>query len=256
MALMPSINLTGELTLPVLIGLCVFALVVTACAITLLNTLHKTDREFAFTLKPFHLGTHPRRTVDRRNEQMYAAALPRIEDLEVALVELVEADIGALERVSTDWFDFVCAGLATVLATGTDEDHRVAIWTDDESDPDFLKGLAYAGFDRNAAKYEKLPRETTVAGWVIKERQEHFVPDIDKCAIFRPRTHRPRYRCMVATPLGPDADPWAVMTVDAPKVNGLSEEQLALIRRFGSLASVGARITRKRKAPTTGTIDS
>ena len=184
----------------------------------------------------------------------YAAALGRLNDLEQAIVSLAEADTAELDRVTGDWLDFVCAGLATVLSAGNDAHFRVAIWTDDETDPEYVKGLAYFGFDRHDPKYEKLPRATTLAGWVIAHRQDHYAPDLKTCTLFMPRSNTPRYKSMYAAPLGSEADPWAAITVDAPALDGLSEERRALIRRFGSLASVGARIARSRMTGPAGTI--
>lgn len=231
-------------------------LIVTICVVALLLTLHKTDRELDVGVKPIRFGTHPRKTADRRTEKMYAAALARLNDLEQAVVSIAEADVAELERVTQDWLDYVCAGLAAVLSAGNNAHFRVAIWTDDESDRDFLKGLAYFGFDRHDPKYEKLPRATTVAGHVVANKQEHYVRDTDDDPIFNPRAHKPTYKSMVATPLGLDVNPWAVMTVDAPAKDGLSEERRQLIRRFGGLASVGARIARGRMAGPSETIGS
>jgi hypothetical protein len=226
------------------------------CLVIVLLTLHRTDRELDVGLKPLRVGTRPRQTADRRTEKMYAAALARLNDLEQAIVSIVEADTADLDRRTQDWLDYVCAGLASVLSAGNNAQFRVAIWTDDVDDRDFLKGLAYCGFDRHNPKFEKLPRATTVAGHVVANKQEHYVRNTDEDPIYKPRAHKPTYKSMVATPLGSDEDPWAVMTVDAPSVDGLSEERRLLIRRFGGLASVGARIARGRMTGPTQTTGS
>jgi hypothetical protein len=256
--LMPDINLTGEITLPLLAGFAGLVLVVTVCLVILLAVLHVTDRELQVTLRPMFFGTTARKpapAADRHVEKMYNAALKRLDDLEQALVSIAEADVAELERVTGDWLDFVCEGLATVLSAGNNAHFRVAIWTDDEGDRDYIKGLAYFGFNRHDVKYEKLPRGTTLAGWVIANREDHYAPDLDLCMLFRPRSSKPRYKSMYAAPLGSEGDPWAAITVDAPAPDGLSEERRALIRRFGSLASVGARVARGRMSGPTGTID-
>lgn len=249
---MPTIDLTnplGDVCLTVLV------FVVGVVVIAVLHTLNRTNRELDITGKPFHIGTRERQSADRSTEKMYNAALARLNDLEGALVSLVEATPAELDRRTQDWLNFVCEGLGSVLSTGVAA-YRVAIWTDDNKDPDHLTGLAWFGFDRHAADYEKLERVGTVAGWAIEHRSDHYVPDLEHDPIFRPRRNRvPRYKSMFATPLGREATPWAVLTVDAPKADGLGEERRALIKRFGGLASVGARIARIRMDGATGTIE-
>jgi hypothetical protein len=236
------------LTKDLLFALAFLIAVVGIVAMAMLLTLHRTDRELDITRTPLHIGTRARSAVDRQTEKMYNAALKRLDDLEQALVSIVEADQASIEAVTGDWLDFVVQGLATVLSAGTNAHFRVAIWTDDEQDPEYVKGLAWFGFDRHDPKYEKLPRATTLAGWVIANREDHYVVDVDDDPLYRPRMNPPRYRSMYAAPLGSGDNPWAAITVDAPARDGLSEERRALIRRFGSLASVGARIADRRMA--------
>jgi hypothetical protein len=247
-----------QLSVPVIMAGVIFVITVAAAVSLVLLVLHLTQRELDVGLKPLRFGTHPRTTiVDRTTEELLETALARLEDLEQGLAALVEAPEAELERRGQNWLDYVCEGLATVLAAGTHHRYRVAIWSDDEDDRDFLKGLAYHGFDRNLPKYEKLPRATTLAGWAVSHGEEHYAPDISKCTLFRRRTHPPGYKSMVATPLGPGTNPWAVITVDAPQLDGLDVPRLALVRRFGVLATVGATIVQFRStAVTTGTSGS
>lgn len=248
---------TIDLTTPVILALAVLAMVFALALTLLLRALHETDREFDLGVKPFRFGTRSRSpVVDRTTEALLATALSRLEDLEQGLNALVDAPVALLEQRGQIWLDFVCEGLAAVLEAGTHHRFRVAIWTDDEADREFLKGLAYHGFNRNDPKYEKLPRATTLAGWAIVHREEHYAPDVNSCPLFKPRTHAPTYRSMVASPLGPSSDPWAVITVDAPEVGGLDEPRLAMIRRFGILATVGSQIIRSRLTASTGTSGS
>lgn len=248
---------TIDLTTPVILALAVLVLALGLALTLLLRTLHTTDRELDLGLKPLRFGTRARLpVVDRTTELMLVTALSRLEDLEPGLNALVEAPDALLEQRGQNWLDYVCEGLAAVLQAGTHHRFRVAIWTHDEADREYLKGLAYHGFDRNDPKYDKLPRATTLAGWAITRGEEHYAPDVSACTLFKPRNHPPTYRSMVATPLGPPADPWAVITVDAPELDGLDEPRLALIRRFGILATVGARVVTFRSAASTGTSGS
>lgn len=226
--------------------------VIGVVVVAVLLTLHRTDRELDVARNPFRVGTRPRRELDRQNEKMYNVALQRLQDLEQGLAGLVEADLANLDEVGADYLDYVVEGLASVLSAGNAAHFRVAIWTDDETDPEYVKGLAWFGFDRHDPKYEKLPRATTLAGWVIAHHEDHYAPDVNACQLYRPRTSPPRYRSMYAAPLGPADDPWAAITVDAPALDGLNDERRAIIRRFGSLASVGARISRQRLSGGTG----
>lgn len=251
---MPDINLAGVLTLPLLLGIALVIVVFVLGVLALAAGLNRTERDLTITLRPLLIALTPKSQAARQEAKMYGLALTRLTDLEQGLVSLVEADAVELEERAEDWLDYVCEGLARVLGAGNHADFRVAIWTDDEPDREFLKGLAYCGFDRNDPKYAKLPRATTVAGWVIANRQDHYVPDTDNDPIYRPHKHRPNYRSMYACPLGTEDDPWASMTVSAPALDGLSEERRALVRRFGDLASVGARIVRVRLAATTRTV--
>lgn len=247
-----DVKSTIDFTVPVILALVVLVIAIAVGLSVVLIILQKTDRELDIGFKPARFGTKSRSpVVDRTTEALLATALARLEDLEQGLNALVEAPDTDLERRGQIWLDFVCEGVASVLAAGTHHRYRVAIWTDDESDPEFLKGLAYHGFDRNDPKYEKLPRSTTLAGWAVSNGREHYAPDVATCELFRPRTHRPTYKSMVASPLGPESKPWAVITVDAPELNGLDEPRLQLVRRFGVLATVGAGILRFRSTTVT-----
>jgi hypothetical protein len=253
---MPSIDLTGVVNLPLLVGVALVIIVFVLGVIALAAGLNRTDRDLTITLRPLLIALTPRSKALRQNEKMYKAAIARLTDLEQGLAAIVDADAPDLERTVQNWLDFVCQGLEMVLSAGNNANFRIAIWTDDESDPPYLKGLAYCGFDRNDPKYAKLPRATTVAGHVVDHKNDHYVPDVSKDAVYRPRTNKPAYKSMYATPLGPDDDPWAVMTIDAPALDGLNEERRELVRRFGSLATVGATIGRRRMAGPAGTIDT
>lgn len=251
---MPDLKLPVELSVPLILAL----VALLAVGGIVLVILHATDRELDLGVKPFRVGTHRRSEMDRRTEKMYLVALRRLTDLETAVASIVEADPAHVDQVMNDWLDYVCEGLATCLSAGNNAQFRVAIWTDDERDPATLKGIAWHGFNRSDPKYQALPRATTLAGWAIEHREEHYAPYLDKCVLYKPRSHPPTYKSMFVVPLGSDANPWASMTVDAPAVDGLSEERRELIRRFGSLASVGARIYLHRTARpgTTGTTGS
>ncbi|MDQ3871126.1 MAG: GAF domain-containing protein [Chloroflexota bacterium] len=206
-----------------------------------LIVLNKTNTDIELGVKPLRLATRARRRAqDDSRDLLTSAALARLNDLEQALVALAEADADEIDEVAGNWFDLLCEDLAFVLGIGTNQRFRIAIWTDDETDPAYLRGLAYYGFDRNDPKYDKLSRLGTVAGWAVANRREHYARDVANDAIYLGRTGPARYRSMVAVPLGAPDDPWAVMTVDAEERDGLDETRRALIRRFGSLASTGA----------------
>lgn len=253
----PDVKLSGDITVGLVLALALLLIVAVVGAAILLLVLNRTDRELDITIKPLHLGTHARHAEpDRGRELMMDAALARLQDLEQAVVSLVEATDEEIDERAERWFDYVCEGLAFVLAAGTHRRFRVAIWTDDETDHDFLRGLAYHGFDRFDPRYEKLARTESVAGWVIANKREHYVPDVQQDPIYRPRSSKPTYLSMVATPAGPESDPWAVITVDATEKNGLDEDRRALVHRFGVLATVGARIVRIRSARPGRTTDA
>jgi hypothetical protein len=145
------------------LGLLALAALIVAAALGgghLLRVLDQTNRDLDIGLRPLRFGTRSKALQDRSTEKMYSAALARLNDLEQAVVSLVEAKPAELEERTQHWLDFLSEGLATVLSAGNAAHFRIAIWTDDQTDPDYLRGLAYFGFDRHAADYEKLDRAT------------------------------------------------------------------------------------------------
>lgn len=257
-AIKPSVNLdlTGDVTPKVVAAVAVgVVMVILAFAIgmrMLLTTLHETDRELEVGIRPLRFGTR-QRTLGIQADLLATTALARLSDLEAALVSLVEASDTELESRGEHWFDFLCESLGAVLAVDRNYRFRIAIWTDDETDPVDLRGLAYFAFNRHDPKYEKLNRAESLAGWAVAHRTSHYAPDVSKCTLYQKRKTDPTYRSLFVVPLGPQHDPWAAMTVDAEPIDGIDEPRQALITRFGALATVGARIIAIRSSSSTRT---
>ena len=198
--------------------------------------LDRRDLEFSVSAKPLGVGMRKRRPgSDQAKNLRYAGAILRLGDLEQALTALPGADEATLGR----WFTHLCENLGWLLALGTTTHYRVAIWSDDDSDTTILRRVALHGFDRNDARMQSLERATTVAGWVVANRRDHYVKDITNDLIYRPRRSDPAYRSMFAAPLGDD-QPWGAITIDADVVDGIQPDQQELVHRFGKLATTGA----------------
>jgi hypothetical protein len=205
--------------------------------------LDRRGLDFEVDAKALKVGVHKRSNDDARTLR-YQAAMSRLSDLEQALAALPGADEAALGR----WFTYLCEHLAWVLATGTHRHYRVALWLDDEGDPVNLKRLALHGFDRNDPRMAELERETSVAGWCVKNGKPHYVRDTQADLIYRPRRSEPPYRSMYAAPLG-NPDPWAALTADVDVVDGFAPDQIDLLERFGKLATTGAAIAARGATP-------
>lgn len=197
-------------------------------------------------LRPLHWEVRKRAPADKTREDQLRHATEKLADVAKGLGAVAEAD-PSHETPARNWFQYLLENLGPTLAKGNGDNFRIAIWTVDPSDPKFLYGLAHYNFDRNADEYKKLERQGTVAGYVAEQGEAHYVPDESKDSIYRPRRaskgKRTKAKCMIAVPLG-DLPPWAVMTVDVNRVNGLTDTQQEIIAAFGDLATLGAHLAR------------
>ena len=116
--------------------------------------------------------------------------MARLQDLEQAFVAIVRAPEVEREARLASWFAYLALNLGEVLSVGGTTRYRVSIWTDDESDAQYLRLLAQHGFDQNDPRMEQLERATTVAGWCVANRRDHYVRDITSDAIYRPRAQQ------------------------------------------------------------------
>ena len=158
------------------------------------------------------------------------------------MVPMVEAG-GPANQSLTAWFDVVAAAVAASLSTRARDHFRVAVWAD-LGDPETFRLLASANLDRNDPKMRLLSKMGTIGGvaWRAKAG-EYLCADIKKDRKYKARSNTPRlYVAIFAIRVGEPAQPWGVMTVDAPRGDAFDATDLVIIRRFGKLISAGAAI--------------
>lgn len=167
------------------------------------------------------------------------AAFERFTDVAQGVVAIMDAPSGRVEQASRKWFDYLASNLSGALRTQPDELYRVAIW-EDAVDPEWFVGIGWAMFDANDPAVERLWKDDSLAGLAFRSpTHEYYSPDVSKDPNYIAHSGRPRrYRSVFAIALGAP-QPWGVMTIDAKAVNGFSQADQLVVRRFATLVSVG-----------------
>lgn len=186
------------------------------------------------------------------NAQVDAAFL-RFTDVAQGVVAIMDAPRANVASASRQWFDYLASNLSGALRTQPDELYRVAIW-EDTGNEDWFIGIGWAMFDANDPAVERLQKSDSLAGLAFRSPvREYYSPDVKSDPNYVAHSGRPRrYRSVFAVGLGAP-QPWGVMTVDAQAVDGFSEADRLVVRRFATLVSLGFAA---REAAFTGTNDN
>jgi hypothetical protein len=231
----PELLVAGAVVLAVLVILLVVGAVITGPG----------GIDISLGLKPPHFDLHKRPSADKSREDQLRHAVEKMGDLAKGLGLVADADPGH-ETAARNWFAYLLQNLAPALAKGNGDNFRIAIWTLDAKDPESLIGLAWFNFDPNEGQYKKLERRTTVAGFVADHGEAHYCRENAKDTLYRRRKdgrgRRSKAKSMLAVPLGEPSQPWAVLTVDVNRVDGLTDTQQEVVAAFGDLATLGAHL--------------
>lgn len=181
----------------------------------------------------------PSATAAKAESGQVEAAFERFTDVAQGVVAIMDAPPGRVAQASRQWFDFLASNLSGALRTQPDELYRVAIW-EDTGDPGWFAGIGWAMFDANDAAVEKLRKDDSLAGIAFRSPTDvYYSPDVTKDPNYIAHSGRPRrYRSVFTIALGAP-QPWGVMTVDAKAIDGFTEADQVVIRRFATLVSVG-----------------
>jgi hypothetical protein len=180
-----------------------------------------------------------------------STAFLRYSEAAVAMVPMVEAT-GPANASLGAWFDVAAAAIAAALTLYPEDHYRVAIWAD-LGDPEAFTILGSANHIRNDPQMRSLSKQNTIGGHAWRSRAgEYLCVDIAKDRKFKSRSKRAKpYKAIFAIRVGSGAQPWGVVTIDAPR-QSFGEQQLVIARRFARLVSAGASIAIARYGPGQG----